>query len=63
MNAFRHFLAQMLPIKEAIKMRFTVPPQIICASAPRGKTWKHENRIFSLNMLYQCIARIQLVPP
>jgi len=29
----------------------TVPPQITCASALRGRTEKHENRIF-IQMLY-----------
>jgi len=57
-NAFWYFLAEMLPIKQAIKRRFTVLPQVTCASALPGKTGKHENR-----MLYQCIARIQPVAP
>ena len=36
----------MLPIKYAIKRRFTMPPQITCASALPGKNGKHENHIF-----------------
>jgi len=41
------FLAEMLPIKSAMKRRFIVPPQITCASvALPGKTGKHENCIF-----------------
>jgi len=42
-NGFWYFLAEMLPIKQAIKRRFTMPPQITCASAlpvKNGKTWK-----------------------
>jgi len=31
-------LAEILPIKQAIKNRFTVPPQITCASELSGKT-------------------------
>jgi len=31
-------LAETLPIKQAIKIRFTVPPQVTCASALPGKT-------------------------
>jgi len=45
----------MLPIKQAIKRRFAMPPQITCASALPGKTGKHENRIFSLNC---CISAL-----
>jgi len=41
------FLAEMLPMKQAIKRRFTELPQITCASALHGKTGKHENRIFT----------------
>ena len=36
----------MLPIK-AIKRRFTMPPQVICASALPGKTEKCENDVFT----------------
>ena len=35
----------MLPIKQAVKRRFTMPSQITCA----GKTGKHENCIFHSN--------------
>ena len=41
-----NFFAEMLPIKYAIKRRFTMPPWITCGSALPGKTWKHENHIF-----------------
>jgi len=57
------FLAEMLPIKQAIKRRFTMPPQITCASALPGKTGKHKKSHFFTQMLYQCTARIQLVAP
>ena len=40
------FLAEMLPIKQEIKRRFTMPPQLTCASALPGKMGKHENHIF-----------------
>jgi len=44
-----------LPIKQTIKRRFTVPPQITCASALPGKTGKHENCIFHSNaVLVHC---------
>jgi len=36
------FLAEMLPIKQAIKRRFTTPPQVTCASALPGKVWKRK---------------------
>ena len=36
------FLAEMLQIKKAIKRRFTMPPQVTCASAPPGKTGKRK---------------------
>jgi len=49
------FLAEMLPIKQAIKTRFSVPPQITCASAIPGKTGKHENRIVSFKC---CISAL-----
>ena len=41
------FFVEMLPIKLAIKRRFTMPPQITCASALPGKTEKHENHVFT----------------
>ena len=37
----------MLPIKQAIKRRLTVSPQITCTSALPDKTEKHENHIFT----------------
>jgi len=55
-NGFWHFLAEMLPIKWAIKRRITTPPQINCASTLPGKTGKHENRIFHSNaVLVHCL--------
>jgi len=36
---------------------------LYCASALLAKTGKHENRFFFTQMLYQCIATIQLVAP
>ena len=39
------------------------PGEITCASALPGETGKYENRIFFTQMLYQCIAKIQLVAP
>ena len=54
MNGFWYFLAEMLPIKSAIKKRFTMLSQITCASALPDKTGKHENHIFSLKC---CISR------
>jgi len=36
-NGFLIFLAQILPIKEGIKRRFTMPAQITCASALPAK--------------------------
>ena len=43
---FDTFLVEMLPMKQAIKRRFAMPPQITCTSALPGKTRKHENHIF-----------------
>jgi len=40
------FMAEMLPIKQAIKRRFTMPPHTTCASALSGKTGQRENHIF-----------------
>jgi len=45
------------------KTFYYMPTQTTCASALPGKSGKHENRIFFTQMLYQCIARIQLVAP
>jgi len=50
-----YFLAEMLPIKYAIKSCF-LPPQISCAFAPHGKTRKHKNLILT-QMLYYGSAR------
>ena len=47
MNGFWYFLAEMLPIKSAIKRRCTMPPQVNRASALPVKTRKHENHIFT----------------
>jgi len=44
---FDILLAEMFPIKYAIKKCFTMPPQISCASALPAKTGKHENHIFT----------------
>jgi len=41
----------MLTIKLAIKRHFAMPPQITFASALPGKTGKHENRIFTQNVV------------
>jgi len=50
---FDIFLAEMLPIKWAIKRSFTMPPQITFACALPGKTQKHENHIFhSIGLCY-----------
>jgi len=38
----------MLPIKQAVKWCFHMPPQITYASALPGKTGKHKNHVFSL---------------
>ena len=46
---FDIFLAEMLPIKYAIKRRFTMPPQITCASALPGETGNPEIVSFHLN--------------
>jgi len=37
MNGFRYFLTEMSPIKQAIKRRFNMPPQITRASALHDK--------------------------
>jgi len=56
-------LAEMLPIKWAIKRRFTTPPQITCASALPGKTRKHENHIFHLiELCYTPNAPVRYLP-
>ena len=44
---FDIFLAEMLPIKQAIKRRFTMPPKVTRASALPSKTRKRENHIFT----------------
>jgi len=44
---FWYFLAEMLPIKYAIKRRFA---QVTCASALPDKMGKHENCIFPLKV-------------
>jgi len=49
-NGFWYFLAEMLPIKQAIKRRFTMPPPITCASALPVKTGKWESH-FSLSWI------------
>jgi len=59
-NGFWYFVAEMLPIKQAVKRHFTMPPQVTCASALPGKMGKHKNCFFT-QMLYQCIARIHPV--
>jgi len=53
----------MLPIKQAIKRRFTMPPQIACAFALPGKTGKHENHIFhSIGLCYTHNAPVRYLP-
>jgi len=53
---FWYMLAEMLPIKQALKRHFTVPHQITCASALPGKTGKRENCIFPSNaILVHCL--------
>ena len=47
----------MLPIKYAIKRRFTVPPQITCASALPVKAEKHEITFFTQ---LDCVTHTQL---
>jgi len=60
---FWYFLAEMLPIKYAIKRRFTVPPQITCASTLPVKTGKHENHIFhSVGLCYTHNAPVRCLP-
>jgi len=51
MNRFGYFLTEMLPMKEAIKRCFNMPPQITCASALRDKTG-NTNITFFTQMLY-----------
>jgi len=62
-NRFWYFCGKCITNKVSNQKRFTMPLQITCASALHSKTAKHENRIFFTQMLYQCIARIELVPP
>jgi len=60
---FDIFLAEMLPIKYAIKRLFTMPPQIPHASALSGKTRKHENQIFhSVGLCYTHNAPVRYLP-
>jgi len=51
---FDIFLAEMLPIKQAINRQFTTSPQLTRASALHGKTGKHENHIFTQ---LDCVTR------
>jgi len=53
------FLAEMLPIKCAIKKCFNVPPQITCASALPGKTRKSH---FALGLCYMHNAAVRCLP-
>jgi len=46
-------LAEMLPIKSAIKRQFTMPPQLTCVSALPGKTETRKLQ-FSLAVLVHC---------
>jgi len=57
-NGFLTFLVEMLPIKQAIKRRFTMPNQVTCASALPGQRG-NAKIAFSPQMLYYCIAWIQ----
>jgi len=62
-NGFWYVLAEMLPIKWAIKRRFTTPPQITCASALCVKMGKHENHIFhSIGLCYTHNAPVRCLP-
>jgi len=57
------FLAEMYPIKWAITRRFTMPPQITCASALPGKMGKHGNHIFhSIGLCYTHNAHVRCLP-
>jgi len=57
------FLAEMLPIKQAVKRRFTMPAQITCASALPVKMGKHENHIFySIGLCYTHNAPVRCLP-
>jgi len=57
------FLAEILPIKRAIKRRFSMPPQITCASELPGKTPKHENHMFhSIGLCYTHNATVGYLP-
>jgi len=56
-------LAEMLPIKQAIKRRFSMPPQVTCASALPVKMGKHENHIFhSIGLCYTHNAPVRCLP-
>ena len=60
---FDFFLAEMLPMKQAIKRHLTMPPQIICASALPVKMGKHENHIFhSIGLCYTHSAPVRCLP-
>ena len=50
---FYNFDTEMLPIKQAIKRRFTMPPQLTCASAPLGKTGNTKIAFFT-----RCISAL-----
>jgi len=63
MNGFWYFLAEMLPMKWAMRRRFTMPPQITCASALPGKMGKHKNHIFhSIGLCYTHSAPVCCLP-
>jgi len=53
----------MLSIKLTIKRRFTMPPQLTCASALPVKTRKHENHIsHSTGLCYTHSAPVRSLP-
>jgi len=51
MNGFWYFLAEMLLLEYAIKRRFTMPPQVTCASALPGKNAERRKSHVSLNWI------------
>jgi len=53
----------MLPIKQAIKRRFTMPPQITCACALPDKIRKYVNCIFHSKCTGYAIQHIPVPVP
>jgi len=53
----------MLPVKQAIKTRFSMPPQLTCTSALPIQMGKHENHIFhSIGLCYTHNAPVRCLP-